>query len=58
MKKKPKCSFCQEKWEKVVDSGTKKKSTFWWFMNSSVVKSEKYGHIHLTIYHFAIPSKE
>ena len=31
-----------------------KKVTLWWLMNSSMVKPEKFGHLHL-VYHFTIP---
>ena len=39
--------------EKIWDALAKKKVTLSWFMNSNIVKLEKFEHIHLV--HFEVP---
>ena len=52
-KKNANVSLGMRSGEKVLDIVAEKNVTFCWFMNSNMVKSEKYDHLHF-IYRFNV----
>ena len=56
MEEKRTCFTWGEKWEKFGDVHAERKVTLSWLINSNMVKTETFDHLHL-VYHFIIPLK-